>query len=652
MKKRTDNIKIVLNFENFEGKESKLLCYIFDKFNNIVEKKHIKFKNSVGYASFFIKKIGRYKIKVAPEVEPEKIDKFQPFVKDFYFEKKPIEMEFLIPEVIWACWIKYPFVVRGNVKKDNVPICTGEVEIYEVDYRLCFMRIPDSILEKIRRHIIDIIKKPEIPIPPKPPCDVLPCPNPLEFEHIKTVNIDIPDSFSILYSSIEQFRQIIIKDIHKFKQLLCLPWVYPLWSKYCYRMDKLDTVSLNSDGYFSSVIWISMCEKDKPDLYFVVKQKINGIEKVIYKPEPIPCYTYWNHASGTYVHINVTDPDAITCPPISKPDTEETYVMPLGIGNDGWYQIEQAHIKPGMIPNIQRGLYRGDAPYGTELDIQMQFHKDIRNLNVYYYRWSYRKEGETDWKHIEGKVVHRYLQYHNGNFYINSKVLGPFNINGEANLFEIPDPDLDWVVINRGDRRFAFWETKNIEDGKYELRLEMFDNNGNKITNPTTKGFKYILPTGEEAGGIIPVDANLKVEPDGSIILRLHIDNQKTVADIKEIKFNGIPVGECQFIEYTNFNEIVTIKYTATHPNSFLDSYILTIHRGVSGQPVFSIPVAQRNIPQIDGSLSINVAELLENHKNCSFSIRLHTYPKTRDGYSRIRAYENADISSFALSEK
>ena len=639
--------------------------YLFDKFGKLISKKKIVIKENIGRVEFPIRKNGRYTLKIAGDVEKiGELEKHKPLTESFYYYGKPIHLHFDIPKIVWICWLRFPYVIKGFVKKDRLPICIGEVEIYEVDYRLCFLTIPEDILEKIKKSIVDEIVNPRFP------CGIIPCPQPERlkqpiFPEIpkeiiqpseKMLSLNIGNNLKlvdIVYSPVENFRKLLIENIHVFKYFLCLPWIYPIWFPYCYKMDKIATAELNSDGSFQTVVWISICNKDKPDLYFKVKQKINNVEKIIYSPKPIPCFTHWNHPSGKEVYINVTDPEAIVCHPHPNPDVEDIYVMPLGIGWDGWHQISHAHLKTGHITDfVDTGLYDGEAPYGKELDIQMQFHEDLRNRGVRYYRWSYRKGETGQWRNIDSKVVHRYLERIGTDLFINTKVLGPFTVNGNPDLFEIPDPDLDWVIINRGDRRFAYWETEGLEDGIYQLRLEVFDQNGNKITDPSSKSFKYILPTGEEQNGVIPVDDNLKVV-DGSILLNIHINNQRTVADIKELHFNTETLDQCQFVEYSSKNEILTITYTAKHPVytpvDFLRKYDLTIRKGINGDQVKS----KTEYHSVENtSLNISLSEILGADDRCSYSIQLHTYPKTRNGYSTIREYENHDVSSFAVVPK
>ncbi|MCU7918887.1 MAG: hypothetical protein KZQ95_11085 [Candidatus Thiodiazotropha sp. (ex Epidulcina cf. delphinae)] len=39
-------------------------------------------------------------------------------------------------------------------------------------------------------------------------------------------------------------------------------------------------------------------------------------------------------------------------------------------------------------------------------------------------------------------------------------------------------------------------------------------------------------------------------------------------------------------------------------------------------------------------------------YTRCAFAVELHTNPRTRNGFSRIRQYESHDTSAFALMKK
>jgi hypothetical protein len=147
------------------------------------------------------------------------------------------------------------------------------------------------------------------------------------------------------------------------------------------------------------------------------------------------------------------------------------------------------------------------------------------------------------------------------------------------------------------------------------------------------------------------------VEPDGSIVFYVHIDNNDTVANIESVGFVAVPPQECQFLEYTSLSNAIEVKYEAYHPNGFLAEYDLSILRGQSGTRVS--PGGWLNVtdpagpppttPLAEGLPSVTAGSLLGIYPQCAFAAHLHTFPRTRDGYYRIRAYEAHDVAAFAL---
>lgn len=687
-----------------------------------------KAKPTIGMAEFSLDILNdNLVVKVGPDVENLwDLDQYQTCINKVRFTPiKKAELHFKIPKPIWWCWNKVPYIVMGTVEKqDNgqkTPLCFGEVDIYDIDIVPCLRRLPNLVVERLRDGIIDILKNPpplelkEIPLryyedddwcgtgprPPVPPKDEAILKRlellPNEWAFSRERFLQLPKARSqmdsmlekmpltekhaflnreavegvkitqILYSNTAQFRDLLADKFQSFRFWLCwYPWIYWLWWPHCYRLNKLGTATINLDGSFNKKVWISICRMDIPDLWFRVRQNTNGVDKTIYARHPVPCNTYWNHPSGKPVNLVTTDPSAIVCDQQIPVPISDVYVMPLGIGTDKWYEITQAHIKPSDTLTPSRGLYNnGTDPYGTSLNIRMQFDDRLRGLpgnGVWYYRWSYRKEGTSGWTQIDIPIVHSYLKQVGSKWYTDTEKLGPNTVGTENNLFWVPDPNKIWLY----DRSFAIWQTAiwdaqkgiyvpQVQDGKYELLLEMFDSLGVKVT-PTAAGFKYILATGL----VGPVDDALNVQPDGSIIFHLHIDNRATVANIQSVALNGVNTGECQFLKYLKEDDEVDVYYVAYHPatndpspNEFLDHYDLTIYRGISGTVVDSLSTA---IPATVTTKKFSTVKTLLGlvgskgpYEQCAFAIGLHTWPRTRDGYTRIRAYEAWDNSAFAL---
>jgi hypothetical protein len=663
-------------------------------------------------------------VKVGPDIEKIwMLDRYQPIVSSAKVVDK-MQMEFDLAEKLWGCWFKVAYHVIGSVKKQtgssSGPVCAGEVSIYDVDITSCLLILPDSIIEQIRNGIIDIVVNPPpaalSPVEFTKPvswweweedeyCGTKPVPGPLPRADIIKKLEDLPPEWTfakerfeelpiarermdavlqgmtlvekqaflntevvegvrisqILYSNTTQFRGLVTEQFEKLRFWLCWwPWIYWIWWPYCgYTLEKLGTAELQFDGSFSKTVYLSVCRHDTPDLWFVVRQNINGIDRVIYARHPVPCNTLWNHPSGKLVQLIVTDPAAIACAQ-QRPGISDRYVMPIGVYEDEWHEIDQAHIKSFCdsskdLPSAC-GLYKKTDPYGTRLDFRMQFHEDLRNpapsnTGVQYYRWSYRRHGDYEWTYLDETVVHRYITKVAQGWAIEPDTLGPHTVNDTHSLFHVPDPDRGWLQ-NRDDLAFAIWHTDRVPNGKYDLRLEMFDKNGNKV-EPTTAGFTYVLPT----ASIGILDDKLFVE-DGGLILHLHIDNRCTVSEIRSVALNGVKAEECQFLEYEDKNkDMVNVEYVAYHPatpHNFMERYDLTISRGISGIPKGSAALILDTTKPVRTSQTLDFAvkDLLDSYGRCSFSVYLHTYPLTRNGQSRIRDYESSDTSNFALVEK
>lgn len=628
---------------------------------------------------------------------------------------------------------------------ETSPICVGKVDIYDVDVH-CLLRLADPVIERLRDAFIDVVLDPppidirELPdflawagddddwcgTPPRPPgpwpprtidirrrlarlpkewsfavdrLDALESARPRVDQLLRQMPagerqiwLDTEPTAGlktseILYSNTDQFRKILVDRFQTVRYWLCwYPWIYWMWWPWCrgYCLEHLGTADIEPDGSFTETVWLSLCRHDVPDLWFVVRQKVDGTERVIYARHPVLCHTYWNHPSGDPVTLRVTDPDAVACGGGPQPDHTDVYVMPLGIGNDGWYDIHYAHTKlPVLLELFERhaGLYDGTDPYGTTLHLRMQFHDDLISRGVEYYRWSYAPAG-TDplsFTSIGTPITHRYLTSIGSDFYIVPEQLGPNTLGGEAHLFKVPDPAKDWIALTRHDRAFAIWRTATwdadqgeyvpqIADGRYVLKLEMFDAGGNPVA-PSAATYKYFLPTSPPTGGLWPVDDDPQVQADGSVHFNVYVDNTDTVADVQSVGLGGVPTQECQFIQYTDrLGDEIEVTFIADHhpgpPRDFIRRYSMSVRRGISGTTVGS---ASQNFappgtlvgPDYDPPGTIvkrfGVDDLLRQvgtkgpFSQCTFSVQLHTYPRTRDGFSRIRAYESHDVSAFAL---
>jgi hypothetical protein len=430
-----------------------IVAYLMTRTGRLIAKQEIKPEKdgSIGIARFKLEEEDKSPLlKIGPQVEAlRQLEKHRPYVKSIELAD---ELMIEIPKKTWFCWIKVPYHVTGSVKKalpgKLASICVGEVDIYDVDLKYCFIRLHESIIERIRDGIIDIVVDPphidpqilervkELtwwvtedddwcgtgPKPPFPPkaktvdvmrrLEALPkewsfaSQRYIQLQNARTkMNTKLQDMelrdrtmllnaefvkgvkvSQIIYSNTEQFRELLIENLFYFKYFLCWwPWIFWLWWPYCgYSLELLGTATLNPDGSFNKVVTLSIC-RETPDLWFRVKQIVDGVENIIYARYPVPCNTYWNHPSGDPVDLLVTHPLAEACLELI-PGIPDPYVMPMGVYEDEWYQVQDAHIKAHCDPSVPLpsgcGLYNGTDPYGTRLDLRMQFHDAMYG---YYY---------------------------------------------------------------------------------------------------------------------------------------------------------------------------------------------------------------------------------------------------------------------------
>jgi hypothetical protein len=404
-------VKVTAELEELTREQGwpKMAAYVFTRRGKLLGKGPLEpdpRKPTLGYAAVKVEAAQeQVVVKVGPDVEDvADLARYQLPLQPLALAAEPaVAVAIKIGKPIWGCWIKVPYLVAGTVEKmtgnGHLPICYGEVDVYDVDVRFCFLKLPDRIIELIRDGLIDVlvdpprIVKPEelpfwdddwvegTPRPPFPPplpdmeitqrLEKLPPEWAFARERFKALSTARPRMDAVLdrltvaekqamldreavqgirireivYTNTAQFRELLANRFLPFRYWLCWwPWIYWLWWPWCrwYSLEKLGTATLQADGSFSLKVWVSICRNDLPDLWFVVRQKIGATERVIYRRRPVPCHTYWNHKSGDPVVLHVTDPDAYACqetPPVDQTD-QDLWIVPLAIGN---YSLKQVY---------------------------------------------------------------------------------------------------------------------------------------------------------------------------------------------------------------------------------------------------------------------------------------------------------------------
>ena len=272
----------------------------------------------------------------------------------------------------------------------------------------------------------------------------------------------------------------------------------------------------------------------RPDIIIRVTQVIDGVEHVLYI-DPIS-NTRWN-VTNAHIDIFIDDPD-IECgsiDPQKRPAGTQAFFT--RVGNDEVYWIDQVS-----------GLYEqppwSHTAYGKALRIHAQLGDTLSKAGAiadatppYYYRLSHTHDG-INFTPITTEL--KDTRVDKGSLMSTSHTLGPQAVGTQPALYEIRDfenyywynPDLiaHWItarVTNSGA-----W-TKVIPDGKYTLRLEVFDATGTLLTSTKvdyrdgTVAPPAILPPLYPCDLVITVDNNrpslnmtIKPSPTGCGVIK------------------------------------------------------------------------------------------------------------------------------------
>lgn len=629
-----------------------------------------------------------------------------------------------VPQPIWNFWFFCRCHVRGRVFNlcdgAYAPVMGARIHISEVDplwWRLSrlsdrdILRIRDELLEKIRQKI------PVIPIPdPGPLMPAVMAPSALqnarqtEAMNIERENISDPAPPAPLYAadilpkenlmafysdSASSVRGYFLAYYQQLTPIWC--WIEGLFLHF----DEISSVETNESGWFETDIWYR-CFGDHPDLYFWAEYNINGVWTTVYRPA-VGCHTYWNYTCNSEIDIYLND-DRIPCP--SNPTVPGKVVIVTTLGNSvSVSRVEQT----GALKGLSDRIYHTDAlpgPFGGTIEPHVIFGEDLLSgpNPIKYYRWSYAKQGDTEWRFMQHAVTRHYLhiEYAGGmpvpSFPIYS--LGP-DING---LMEIQSPrnpvtNDPWAILDaRADTATAFFETVKehlgmdvIHPEYYNLKLELFHADKTRA-DLTTEGISLFMPDPSEEGPFgqnpvttVPIDAGH--HPDyqyfdevtgifAGFKMVIRVDNNGTSALINETWVDNTTnkAGECGMIQYADKSTSKAhLSFRAKQPFDFA-WFGFNIYKGSSGL-VHSASANVNNVPPVTAEdrnpapppsylpsaetyafdhsnwqfdIDKPVAKLLEHCNEAAFAETLNVYATATDGWSRL-GYDSSDVKAFAL---
>ena len=724
----TDGVTFKVSFQERPDFSGNTAAFLFDSAGHLLEATEVKngqisFKQSekeVGRSRLFISTLPDNLAEVEASIKVmQRLGAYEPVVRVSGQLVDTIQVPGIIIDhwPICFCWVQGRVIKSGS----GHPICSARVHICEVDkvWRW-LLTLPELEILRLRDDLIKVLRDPPITWPPRPQPD--PSPFDIDTHERSTLNqqqdiyrlnnIDLnsqpapPASLKNLSSSAMNalpveaqmaltspsahiVRQALIDQARLITPYLCL---WPWWWRF--RCDEITVIETDTLGRFQAVVPY-LCAGDKPDLYFWVEYEISGTLETIYRPL-MACNTYWNYNCGSEVIININDDRVPACD--DEPDLPGSQVQILSMGRN----VSISDIQRANATTTNEGLTSDGRPFGGRLEPRIWFSRTaLRDgKNIQYYRWSYRRLSEGDgtplsspgaWTPFTRTVVRHYAKpASTGGVTHEPYILGPVSVAAETNLFEIKPADvppggIEWTVVDeREDLASGYFVTTALGNGanacekafdaagKYELKLELFKDNGDlvdwtaeeidlNVTNlPAPFGAETVTASNATNYHRIKNGAGHTV----AFRMVLRVDNNCCTAKVKPVSGVGLTTLPCGFIEYAA-GARANLSFKAGHPNGFAD-LAFGVKRGASDHiPAASASgrVGLASIPSNDASHvytltlpnnygeSFLVTTLLGACDRAAFSEVLRVSAKATNGYSRLSNLDAFDHDAFALSK-
>lgn len=426
---------------------------------------------------------------------------------------------------------------------------------------------------------------------------------------------------------------------------------------------KIGETSLGPDGSFRHCFQDILTLKGCTVTYFYkVKQWIGGEWVYVYDGGKSRAYFSGNEKAN----LRTYNRRAETCytPEEPVPGKGKPFVMLQSIGTTDSYRIKspQQNTATGLntilspnagLINPAHNLY-DNAPLGGTLELSLYFDPGMRAVGAKYYRLSIVGADSANGnpassfiKNLTDSVSWRKFKSSTFPPEIEAEVLGPKTIGAQNHLYEIP-----YVTFN--DRWLSnqfhyLLDTTQFSNGKYLLRLEIFDANGNKMrpigSGGATSNFHFLKWQDETTTDEVPFDTLLHI---------LHIDNLHCFADVEGLNVDGTNnTANCQFLSGGKGSRF-SANFRAYHENGFMWRYQMNYKKGLSGPSgVLESGTSNQPLSKSSGTAAISTSkffsDMLGGDAKCTFLLELRSFAKHTNGRNRIIAYDDIEKISFAL---
>ena len=647
----------------------KLSAYAFDSRGQLLGSASLDAKGAFT-VPVHLKSPAAVELVVGPTDDPQKVRSSAVFsqsytAKDWIAEgnRFQIRPELFIPPYIWWPWRPIRVCVTGHVRKihytdDSPEICPVpfvKVEVFDVDREGCFwppiIRRWDKLIDRRVIRIPELLQQPPIPIPGPGPVErfspasllekvalnpqTLP-PRESAFSRMAlSLSTNLPDPTRLVALNPQpeppSFQSMAMSRVGEVSALsneiasrldnltltsTVAPWL--IFPRCFYSRQEVCETTTDCDGFFRCCFtWYPWHIRHgrlrfdpRPDIIVRVTQIINGVETVIYM-DPYTS-TRWNVNNA---HIDLwLDNEEVLCGSGCQPQPEGPATFFTLVGLDEVYKIDQT---TGLFSNLPYGGGLSNVAYGDWLLICGLFgHGLSTGAPKRYYRLSIKK-GANPFKPITTSLSDTRVD---AAFITEIYTLGPQTVNSVQNLYEVRDTaNYWWYNLDK----IGWWDTQSEEpdSGLYTVRLEVFDENGVKLTSAVV----------DYRDGTVPPPGPLPSMVD-HCDLNITVDNRAPSLDLQ------IPAaaGDCGVVPWSSAGSLA-FDVTVSQAHNRLYYWSLRYVKGLTGIDVYLASNSSGSGLAVPVSQSISGAPLLVGLTGtCAFSLTLDAWPLVRNGFGFI----------------
>ena len=675
--------------------ELKLAAYVFDKAGSLLGSADLNEKG-VYRVAVKLSQPADVDLMIGPSGMEKEIRRSSAFRRSFAAaewkaegtQQYRLQYNAILPLELWLPWWPIRICISGHIRKvsssDGVttvcPVPFVKVEIFDVDRENCFWpplrKWWELLLDRPVIRIPDLLREPPILVKPFPGPD--PSPE-LNLGAASTLAGDIgalrprlaslgpqpepPDlpslapasslkatpalaeaAFSASQPAFTRVGEARLMDSSIAARLerLTLTSKIPPWQifPFCFysRAEVCETTT-DCDGFFNCCFrWWPFHIRNgrlrfdaRPDIIIKATQVIDGVPTVIYL-DPYTS-TRWN-VNNAHIDLYLDNEEVICGNGNCYDPPEGSPVFFTRIGDDEVYKINQ-------ISGLYNEAPLSNVAYGGSLLVYGQFGDALSTgIPVRYYRLSYAREGSSEFSPITTPLGDTRVS--KATLFSESHSLGPKTVNGIPALYEVRNfsdyywYNPDWI---------GTWKSLLAEEdtGKFVLRLEVFDENGAKLTSAL--GVDY------RDGTVVPPAVLPPMLDRCDLVITL--DNK---APNLELVIPAV-INECGVIPWTPALSL-TFQAQVSQENNRLRSWGLYYTKGVNPTVHYLASGASNN--GLPGSINQPVSGgtaapapgtgmLAGLDSTCAFALKLWAYSHVRDGRRFI--YYREQIKAIAIEK-